>query len=99
MKSFRSTYTSAMGSVTAACVAGGVTAGPQPVATAPAIDRRYGVIGRSSCSVSASQRTPNSIWLLGGMFWRLRISRSAPSTAWKRANWDSISAFCRAVSA
>jgi hypothetical protein len=61
-----------------------------------------GEIGRHRLQqllVWSSQRTLNSSGLLGGMFWRLRISRKAPSTAWKRAKRVSISASCRETSA
>jgi len=42
----------------AAAESGGVsTDGPQAVARAPAIDAKYGSIGRNSAAVASSQRT------------------------------------------
>ena len=54
MKSCRSTNTSMPGRLTAACVGGGSTCGPQADDRALAIEAKYGSIGCSSASDSSA---------------------------------------------
>ncbi len=52
-------------------------------------------MGRSRAAVASSQRTVKSICCFTGTFCRLRISRTARSTSWKRAKRASISGSMR----
>ena len=57
--------------------------GPQAAPVAFAICVKYGCMAASRLAVSASHFTTNDSSSLNGMFCRCRVSRTAPSTAWK----------------
>ena len=82
-----------------AATSGAVAFGPQAVPVGLGHLREVGLhrfeqLRRGGVAADGERRASS----LNGMFWLLRISRTAPSTAWKSANWASIVASCRALS-